>query len=175
MSRTTSIITAVAAAAVLTTPAAALAGTHHHKAAKVHSHHVRHAKTTRVITTPAAATPAATVTVASFANGVLTLTLADGSTTKGTVDQRTELECEAATPAATTATVRSHDGREPAGEDQSGGDDNASGDDQGDDDAAQGACDTTKLVAGTVVRKAKLVIADGTSRFDELKLEVPAS
>lgn len=193
----TKTLTAVATAtALLVTPGVADASGSHHKSAKA-KHVKKHAakkKRTRVVTTPAAtagqAAGAGKVTVASFADGVLTLTLADGSTLKGAVNPRTEIECEAVAPApapapATTATVRRHGDDDASGEDRGRGrggeNENEAGDDHGqgeaehgDDDAPVAGCDTTKLVAGTVVRKAKLVITGGVAVFDEVKIEVPA-
>jgi hypothetical protein len=68
-------------------------------------------------------------TIASLTDGVLTLTLFDGSTFAAKVDDRTEVECEtpAAVPAPAPATIRH-------GDDDSG-DDDAPGHDAGDDDA----------------------------------------
>jgi hypothetical protein len=72
-------------------------------------------------------------TIASFENGVLTLKLFDGSTLSGTVNDRTEVECDddaAVAPAPAPAT--------PATTERSrhGGDDDGDDDDRDDDKAA---------------------------------------
>jgi len=163
----------VASALALGAPAAASA---HHK-----RHHKHHSTQARVLlfksqTVPASPSktasptapssePAGTVT--KFEEGVLTITLADGSVFKGKVTEQTRLEC----PSSTTGTE--------TGDDQGGGDDQSAtdsaehggpsvmgqlnrdfqGGDQnaGDDDASQ-ACTPTALVSGAKVGEAELVI-----------------
>jgi hypothetical protein len=113
---------------VFAVPAVASAahGKHHH--ARHASTHRRHAKRARVLTFAAATapvggaqtTPAAPVTpttetagtVTSFTNGVLTITLTDGTVVSGKVTEETELHCQSATPPSSNE-----------GDDQGGGDD----------------------------------------------------
>jgi hypothetical protein len=102
------VLTAVASAAVLAlVPASALARHHarHHHSRSHHRTHIRHERfgniTTPPATTPAPTTPGAPPadsvgTVTSFTNGVLMLTLNNGSTVSGTVTGDTEIECEGA-------------------------------------------------------------------------------
>jgi hypothetical protein len=113
----------------LAVPGVALAhhGKRHHHA----SSHRHHAKRARLITfgQDAAPAPGAPTTpsapgtpagkVASFEKGVLTITLADGTSVSGKVTEATEIECHSA--AAPTS----------AGHDDQGGGDDAAGRDSG--------------------------------------------
>ena len=118
------LLTATAASALaLGAPAAASA---HHK-----RHHKHHSTQARVLlfkshtipaspSKPAAPTPPSNDpagTVTKFEEGVLTITLADGSVFKGKVTEQTRLEC----PSSTTGTDQGDD-------DQGGGDDQSATD-----------------------------------------------
>jgi hypothetical protein len=121
---------------VFAVPAAASAahGKHHHGARHASSHR-RHAKGARLMTFAPATAPASGApatpgtettpanetagTVTSFTNGVLTITLTDGTVVSGKVTEQTELKCTPATPPTTTG-----------GDDQGGGDDQAGADEQ---------------------------------------------
>jgi hypothetical protein len=119
------LIPAVSAMALaLAVPGAAMAshGRHHHKSK---SHHAAKArvehfgpKSTTTTTAPTSNMSDNAGTVASFTNGVLTLTLNDHSTVSGMVTSNTEIECEAPQ----TATVADNHG------DGNGSGDNSSGD-----------------------------------------------
>jgi hypothetical protein len=121
---------AISALALLAAPAVAAAhgngddhgrdhGRHHHK------HHGKKAHTREV-------TGTASATIASFADGELTLALPSGKTYTADVTKRTVILCHSVPATATTA---SH-----------GGDDNSGpgkGDDHGDDDAPSGTAPAT--------------------------------
>jgi hypothetical protein len=115
---------AVAGLAMLAAPAVASA----HRGRDDHGrHHGRHhhAKKAQVKDLPAG-------TVTSFTAGELVITLANGKSYSGLVDDRTILKCETAAPQTPAVTARAsrHGGDDPAGDDR-GGD---RGDDRGDDD-----------------------------------------
>ncbi len=157
-----------------------------------HRRHHRHARIVRfgapvtapttAPTTPAPTTPTPAGTVASFKEGVLTITLADGSTVSGKVTERTGLDCVSEESA-------------PAGghDDQGGGDDqlgrlsgenggpkfahksdwqggDGQGDDQDDDQGTQAPCTTEQLVPGAKVAAAELLIGMGGSVWQEIVL-----
>jgi hypothetical protein len=104
-------------------------------------------------------------TVTSFTGGVLTVHLFNGDDVKGTVDSRTEIECEHRGSASTTA-VAAHDGGDDPGDDDDGED--QQGDDHGDDDA--NGCDASALTAGAVVREAELKTTSSGLVFREIEL-----
>lgn len=175
---------------------AAHSGQRHHR-----NHHARRAHHARVMVFGTAMTPAATTpstpasgtpqtpstpaggetagTVASFTNGVLTITLTDGSTVSGKVTEQTEIHCQSATAggqgedqgddngndessSTTTARMSSHDGQ--GGESgQDGG-----GDHQGNE--GQQSCTSAALVPGAVVREAELSVGSGGSIWHQIDL-----
>ena len=188
----------------LAVPGAALAhhghGRHHHKA-KTHAHHAKfrlvHIGSTTgtsapgpTTTTPTPPTPENAGTVASYTNGVLTLTLKDGSTVSGKVTNETRIRCIKATPPTMTTTPPPGTGDQGPGDDNGQGDDQNRGDmsrgdrgsgewqhgDDGDDDDGPGAsepeppCDSSALVAGAVVRAAELRIGPGGTEFESVWL-----
>jgi hypothetical protein len=190
-----SLLTATGAAALaLAMPGAALAhhghGRHHHRA-KTHARHAKFrmvhigpmgtAPTTTPTTTPTPPKPENAGTVASYTNGVLTLTLNDNSTVSGKVTNETRIRCVKAT----LATEPPGEGRgddNGQGDDQSRGDMNWRGDhgsgewqhgDDGDDDGAgepEPPCDSSSLVPGAVVRAAELRIGPGGTEFESVLL-----
>jgi hypothetical protein len=133
-------------------------------------------------------------TVASFANGVLTITRAGGANVSGKVNARTVLECPASASAASRGgsgkddpaghDVGDNNGVDPAGHDvgddngvdpagHDAGDDNGvdpAGHDAGDDNGQDKAehCTTAALVTGAIVREAKL----STSSADAVWLKI---
>lgn len=140
-------------------------------------------------TTPAApGAPATAGTVRSFTGGVLTITLTDGSTVSGRVDEQTEIQCQAATPLGGTAEEPvspaedgegGEEGTEPVEEDQATESDQATEDDHAieddqateDDQAEGGACTSTALVAGTVVLEADLSVGgSGAAVWEHITL-----
>lgn len=165
-------LAAIAGAVVLAvTPALASAHRHHSRA-----HHFR-ARTehfggvtkadssTTQPTTPSAPTTS-NVTVASLTNGVLTLTLADGSTVSGQVTDSTEVVCSAA------ASTQTDDGEDNGGGDQGGsGDDNGGGDDQG-GGHGQGStgCGLADLLPNAVVTAAELRFTSAGADWERIEL-----
>jgi hypothetical protein len=120
--------------------------------------------------------------IASFTEGVLTITLNDGSTVAGKVTSGTEIKCEKAqtTPptttegdkesedSSTTSEDSNHEGDDKDGEE---GDDKGSGDDGDVESAPEPPCDTSALTPGTVVREAELRISStGGAEFESIEL-----
>ncbi|MCW2999949.1 MAG: hypothetical protein JWN65_3498 [Solirubrobacterales bacterium] len=118
-------------------------------------------------------------TIASFQNGVLTLTLFDGSTLIATVNDRTKVECADAAPAP-TPTAAATRSRHDAGDDDDQDDDHGDrrhddgddqnddhGDDHGDDENACGAAD---LKAGARVDEADVSVTSAGRVFTKIEL-----
>jgi hypothetical protein len=187
-------------ALALASPGAALAhhghrGHHHHKGranahhARVHFEHFGAPVPTSSGTNAGSggeetrmASPAEAVgTVTSFENEVLTIKLADESIVKGNVTGATEIECMSTSP------TQSGD-EEGSGEDEGSGDEEShegdqqssdekgqSKEDEGDDNdaetvAAEPACGTSALTAGTRVREAELKIGPAGAEFESIEL-----
>ncbi len=127
-------------------------------------------------TTPAARSDETAGTVASFTNGMLTITLTDGSTVSGKVTDGTELECRSATPSAITADNHDQgrgDDNGVDGEDQHGGSQGPGGrDDNGDENNNDQAehCTSAALVAGAVVREAELSVSSAGAVWEKVEL-----
>ncbi|MGH2849601.1 MAG: hypothetical protein ACRDLP_03195, partial [Solirubrobacteraceae bacterium] len=152
--------------------------THHFRARTEHFGGVTKAdsSTTTQPTTPTAPTTT-NVTVASLTNGVLTLTLADGSTVSGKVTDDTEVVCSAAARTKTddgedngggSAGDRSGDGggdQGGPGDDNGGGDDQASGDDQGGP-----SCGLADLLPNAVVLAAELRFTSAGAEWERIEL-----
>jgi hypothetical protein len=207
------IITAVTSAA-LAVPGIALAshqgeqqqrddhGVHHKR------HHARHHHHAHLVTfgasassapaggsgttTPTAPTPASDETagaIASFGNGVLTITLKDGSTVSGKVTSFTEIECRSAMAAAAShgdqgddndqGDDRGRDGQSNSGPSNGAqddgpthdeGDDNGQdeGDDNGQDESEH--CSTAALVPGAIVHEAELSVNSTGSVWRKVEL-----
>jgi hypothetical protein len=187
-----SLVSVIALALAVPGIASAHHGSHHAKASHHHkrhhrAHHARvrmeHFRPTTANTTDPTQTPTGPQdagTVASFTGGVLTLTLADGSTVSGKVTDRTEIECKPAPPIAPpTAQTSDHHGDNQGSDDngdqgntQSGDDHQSGSDDENDDDnpAPQPVCDATALVAGAVVHEATLRIDSSGATFKQVQL-----
>ena len=104
-------------------------------------------------------------TITSFADGVLTITLAAGGELTGRVDpQRTEIECSAAPTATAAASGPGSDGDD----DRNGSDDDDVRDDDDRDDDAP--CGATELTAGRLVREAELLVGATGAVFREIEL-----
>jgi hypothetical protein len=131
---------------------------HHHKAHHVRIKHIG----AKSATDPAAPATGDAGTVASFTGGVLTITLADGSTVSGKVTDQTEIECETAAPVATA----SHHGG------GWGDDDHGDGQGLGEHHRCHGqsACTVADLVPGAVVHEADLRIGGGGAAFEKVTL-----
>jgi hypothetical protein len=188
------LLTATAtAASALALGAPGVASAHHHK-----RHHKRHA-TARVLVfkgaaaprtapaSPSSSSPAqSAATVTGFKEGVLTITLTDGTVVNGKVTERTRLECRSATD---EADERDDQG---AGDDQSGRDSDEHGgpatsarvsdvqgsedqrdDDQSDareDDGGQQGCTTAALQPGAMVGEAELIVGGGGAVWEKVEL-----
>ena len=151
-------------------PATALGRSHHrrHHHARVH-HRIRHKQFGRgdAPTAPTMADNAGTV--ASFDGTKLTIQLNDGSMVAGTVNNDTEIECEAADMS------QSNFNRDDHGGDNSGpGDNNDDNDDQGDDngndDNGMQNCDASSLTPGTIVHEARLSLSGAGAVWDKVEL-----
>jgi hypothetical protein len=189
------IMTAVATVS-LAAPSAALAHNgEHHRAGERHHHHRGHHRHAHVLafhaqapassnsgTTSPSSTPATgdkAGTIASFTNGVLTITLNDGSTVSGKVTERTEIECPA--PSASAADFSGHDGRDDNGFDDRGNDsssgpspsDGQHGDCPGHDDNGHDAtehCTSAALVPGASVKEAFLSVGSDGATWVKVEL-----
>jgi hypothetical protein len=119
-------------------------------------------------------------TILSFDGTTLIVKLVNGDELKGAVNDRTEIECETAAPAATT---RHDGGDDESGDDNSGPGSTTSGsgdqgDDHGDDDGEHGdddqgehsSCSTAALVPDTIVREAELRLTSTGAIFHEIEL-----
>jgi hypothetical protein len=204
-----SLLTAVGIMALtLAVPTAALAhhgrGHHHHKAHHAKFRFVHIGAGTASTTAPTGTAPTTPTTppapenagtVASYTNGVLTLTLNDGSKVSGKVTADTRIGCiKPPPPPPATGTVQPMD--QSPGDDNGQGDDQSRGDmsqqgdnepgewghgdhgngDNGDDNGeeVQGApeppCDSSALVTGAIVRAAELRIGPGGTEFENVLL-----
>ena len=200
------LVTVAAATTILAvTPGLAMAHKHHrrhhrsHHAAQVHhrrsSHHrqVRHERFGKASTSDQSTGTAGTVT--SFENGVLTITLTDGSTVSGAVDNSTEIEC---TAPANMQNSGDNDGDDNGGSNQgednggsnqgedNGGNQGDAGDDQGDNGDNQGdngdnqgednnednaqMCDSSSLTTGTPVSEAELKVSSAGAVWQKVEL-----
>ena len=126
-----------------------------HKPAQHHVQKAKHVRTKHFHSKPGTTDPNApgAVSVASFADGTLTLKLANGSTVSGNVTSRTHIGCVPARtqkPASTAAA------------DQTGDDQSGSGDD---DKARPNACKPSNLVEGAIVHQAILKIRGDVATF----------
>jgi hypothetical protein len=168
------LFTAVACGAMLgAVPAVSLAngGSDHHNRARATRHarvgHERFRAVSRNDVTQSAGT------VASFANGTLTITLANGATVSGAVTRFTRLACEAGTP------MQNQD-RGPGGSGDNG--DNGAGNnvnngendndgDPGDNDRGEHHANMCTTVApGMAVRDASLTITAGGPAWNRVDL-----
>ena len=165
--------------AALVVPAAASAHHHRHHGlahrARAHRHH-RHAH--MVVIAPAAAKPAVetpptsepVATVASFEEGVLKITLPDGSTVSGKVTETTSIGCGCSHDFQGGAPGFQHEGS-PWQHDN--GDDNNQGDFQHDDEQGptqSEECGVSALVAGAKVKEAELSVSGAGAFWEKVEL-----
>jgi hypothetical protein len=171
------LFTVMASAALcVAAPTVALArGGHHHK--RHHHSRVRHEKffahrhASDSTGSPAGSAQPTAGTVTSFANNVLTITLANGSTVSGTVTNDTEISCE--NPAQQTG---DNDGDDNGSDEQ--GDavfqrsDGGGGGDQGDDDQGEdnGNDQMCTPAVGMSVQQAELTINGNGAFWNEVDL-----
>jgi hypothetical protein len=157
-------------------PAVSLAHSgHHHRshARTVRHHRIRHEHFAGSGSSTGTTAPSQNAgTVASFTNGILTITLADGSAVKGAVTNATEMECEAAASMQTMDRGPSGDGGDNGNNSGDNGDnagDNDNGDDNGDvGDDNNNMC--TTITPGMVVREANLTLTGSGAVWDKVEL-----
>jgi hypothetical protein len=116
--------------------------------------------------------------VTSFTNGVLTISLFDGSTLTGTVDNGTKVKCEGAGDdqgddrGGDRARAASHGNDDGRGENR--GSDNENNGDNGDDDGPNDNADEhatgCTIAAGDVVREADVKATSSGKVFEEVEL-----
>ena len=157
--------------AMAVAPAVAFADSHHHRGHhRTHRNHARvrdeHFGSWKDENAAPSKSGQNAGTIASFRDGVLTLTLNDGSMVSGQVTDATEIKCESVEPQEMEH-ARHADGDHGGG--TNGGDDNG-GDDQG--EAEQGApmCSPGNLIPGAVVRDAELKISAAGAIWQEVEL-----
>jgi hypothetical protein len=195
----TLLLTAIGTAALATGTGATLAGaqgTHgvhagHHRA-RVHHSRVRTERfgdstsagptTTTTPTTPTPTVPVmpqAAGTIASFANGMLTIKLNDGTMVSGRLSDATDLRCDMAGQAEDNQgnDVGDDNGNDGGsghgGSDHSGpGRDGNGGGDNGDNGVAQSSalCTIAAVTPDTVVMEAELRISSAGAIWDSLEL-----
>lgn len=188
--RRTLITLVLAAAVMVAAPSVVLAAHHghhharHHRAHRTHHrrHHVRHRQFGKADPTWSGGSPSQAGTVTSFSNGILTITLNDGSTVSGAVTSDTQVNCMA---------PDAQDNQGDDNGDNNSGDDNGdnssnSGDDNGDnssnsgddngggDDDAQ-MCSTADLTPGTPVADANLELTGNGAVWNEVDLITSSS
>jgi hypothetical protein len=114
--------------------------------------------------------PAGTIT--SFTDGVLTITLNDGSTVSGKVTDATEIHCQAAQPTEMQNDELSSgdDSGDQSGDQGDGSDDQGDGsDDQGEDQGEQ-MCGPSALAPRAAVQDAVLGISSAGAIWDNVDL-----
>lgn len=176
--RRISLSVIVSALALAVAPGAALARSHHHR-----HHHRKHVRThverfgsqqsvqPGTPVTPVATSPAGTV--ASFTNGKLTITLADGSSVSGAVTNDTEIECQMAGDNDNDDGVMNTDDQGPSGGGDNGdnnGDNGDNGDQSGDGENGN-MCSTASLTPGAVVQDARLELSSAGAVWERIELQ----
>jgi hypothetical protein len=178
------ILLVAVSSSALALAAPAVASAHHGK-----HHHKQHGARARVLdfrtaahpnTAPTTPTTESVGTVTSFKEGVLTITLTDGTQVSGKVTEQTEIQC-------TSATTESGDDDHGAGDDNHGAPPWSNGQSQGDGDEAHAAwsgdggqqtsadeaqnnCTTEALVEKTPVRDAELKLTSQGALWDRVDL-----
>jgi hypothetical protein len=172
------LLMAVSSSALaLAAPGTALAH-HHHHAKRHHKHHAARARvldfraSAPATTSPTTTTPSSTESagkVASFKEGVLTITLTNGQQVSGKVTEATRIQCPTAT----------QPGNEGEDDDQGSGDDEHSSFSHDAHQACNGAqghessqqsCTTAALTEGALVRDAELSIGPSGAVWDHVDL-----
>jgi hypothetical protein len=154
-------------------PATALGRSHHrrhHHHARVH-HRIHHKQFGRADAPASPAMADNAGTVAAFDGTKLTIQLADGSMVSGTVNDDTEIECEAADMSQTSFHGDDH------GRDHNGGDDNSgpgNNNDDNDNDEMEN-CGTGSLTPGTIVHEAELKLSGAGAVWDKVELLTSSS
>jgi hypothetical protein len=182
------ILLVAVSSSALALAAPAIASAHHH----AKHHHKHHGAKTRVLTfrasaapTTSPASPTAPTTpttesagkVASFKEGVLTITLNDGTSVSGKVTEQTQIHCSA--PPTTGGEDNDDEGGSGEGDHGSSGQPRASESsrhlaraaDHGDGgDEGQQSCTTSALTEGALVREAELSISSAGAVWDHVDL-----
>jgi hypothetical protein len=176
-------------AVAMAAPAIASAHSAHHHAKRHHKHAARARvldfRASAAPTTSSPASPAAPTTpttesagkVASFKEGVLTITLTDGTSVSGKVTEQTQIHCSTAP----TTGGEDNDDEAGSGEGDHGSSDQArasessrhlarAADHNGGGDEGQQSCTTAALVEGALVREAELSIGSGGAVWDKVDL-----
>jgi hypothetical protein len=168
MRRILLLVVGMLALAIAAPSVASAHGRHHHR--HHHHHKAKHARVKHFGAKANVLDPSSpdAGTVASFADGTLTIALNNGSTVSGAVTDDTVINCIPSEPTATTA----HHG--------GWGDDE--GDDRGDDGdrhdghcGGQAACDASDLVPGAVVHVAILKLGSEGAEFKLVLLRKAAA
>jgi hypothetical protein len=193
------IVTTAMALSMLTLAAPGIAsaahnGGHHRRALHARAH-ARHARRVHVLAIGAASGSSTTTnpstgttttptsnesggTVTSYTNGVLTITLNDGTTMiSGQVTEDTQIGCRPATPAATPGEDQDADDQgSSAGGDQGAGAQGANqqggqdGSHDGGGDQGEESCTTAALVKGAIVRRAELRLSSFGAVWEKIDL-----
>jgi hypothetical protein len=187
------LLVAVSSSALVLGAPAIASAQHHGK-----HHHKRHGARARVLDFRASA-PATTVapgspatpatpsdesvgTVTSFKEGVLIITLTNGTVVSGKVTEKTEIHCTPATPAAggdDNADEAGASGDDQGSSSEGEADEGSHGDahaassgDDGEDgsDEGQQGCTTAALVPPAMVREAELSISSAGAVWDRVDL-----
>lgn len=186
-------------------PATALARHHSRRGHHARVHHKKFGtdpaspNTPSGTMTPVNTAPSTTMSVVSFAGGVLTISDSTGQNIMGTVTADTRLICIAPqqppntspTNTAPTGTWQGHDHGGWGGDNGGWGGDNGGGDQggdgfghhhhhgddqgQGDDEGQNQMCTTADLVAGTPVQFADLSLSSTGTQWDTVVLQVAPS
>ncbi len=178
------VITTGIASSLLALALPAAASAHHHR----HHHHAHRARTVvfapagtsgSTTTTPTApTTPSsegeAAGTIASYENGVLKITLSDGSTATGKVTEETQIQCGCPDHEGAQGDENGdgHDwGGEGNGSFGPGDHQGFQGDDeQGDQPQQESSCGVSSLTAGRKVKEAELKIGPSGAVWERIEL-----
>jgi hypothetical protein len=178
------ILLVAVSSSALALAAPAIASAQHHGKHHSGKHHAARARVLdfRASAAPTRATPATPGTesagkVTSFKEGVLTITLTDGTVVSGKVTEQTEIGCTSATSAAggddNDDEGGSGEGDHASSTEGLGGDAHAasSGDDGEDGpDEGQQSCTTAALVPGAMVREAELILGSAGAVWEKVDL-----
>jgi hypothetical protein len=181
------ILLVAVSSSALALAAPAIASAHHHGK----HHHKHHGATARVLdfraSAPATGSPSSSAPttpttesagkVASFKEGVLTITLKDGTSVSGKVTEQTEIHCSQPP----TTGGEDNDDEAGSGQGDQGSSDQARASDSslhvahaadhGDEgDEGQQNCTTSALTEGALVGEAELTIGSGGAVWDRVDL-----
>ena len=176
------LLVAVSSTALtLAAPAIASAHSAHHHAKRHHRHHAAKA---RVLDFHASAAPTSSPTpatpttesagkVASFKEGVLTITLNDGTSVSGKVTEQTQIHCSSAPTTGgedNDDEGSSSEGDHGSSEGEHGSSSQAHAADHVGGDEGQQGCTTSALTEGALVREAELSIGSAGAVWDRVDL-----